>query len=168
VVEPGQLARNVYLPQGSGWYDFWTGAYFSGSQEIVLPAPWDHPPLLAKAGCAIPLNLAEQHFSKRDDLRGFAVWPDPDRGQFECECLEDDGESEAYREGHFWIWRLGVNSGSSRISVDLGRSGEIHPGVDRVSLLFRRQERRPIDVQGGSIVRESERGTMRELLVTLQ
>jgi alpha-glucosidase len=168
VVEPGQLARDVYLPKGCGWYDFWTGAYFSGGQEIVLPGPWDHPPLLAKAGCAVPLNVAEQHFSKRDDLRGFYVWPNPDSGQFECECFEDDGESESHREGHFWKWRLRVDSNSSRISVNLDRSGEPDPRVDRVSLFFRRQERRPIEVHGGSIVRERERGTMRELLLTLQ
>jgi hypothetical protein len=52
--------------------------------------------------------------------------------------------------------------------VNLDRSGEPDPRVDRVSLLFRRQERRPIEVHGGSIVRERERGTMRELLLTLQ
>jgi hypothetical protein len=40
--------------------------------------------------------------------------------------------------------------------------------VDRVSLLFRRQEKRSIEIHGGSIARDSERGTMRELLVTLQ
>ena len=167
VVEPSQLARPVYLPRGCGWYDFWTGAYFSGGQEIVLPAPWDRPPLLAKAGCAIALNLAEQHFSKRDDLRGFYVWPDPDSGQFECECFEDDGESEGHREGNFWMWRLRADCNSSRISVNLDRSGELDPRVDRVSLLFRRQERRPIEIHGGSIIRERARGAMRELLVTL-
>ncbi|MBV8900486.1 MAG: alpha-glucosidase [Verrucomicrobia bacterium] len=168
VVEPGQRAREVYLPTGCGWYDFWTGAYFPGGQEIVLPAPRDRPPLLAKAGSAIPLNLAEQHFAKRDDLRAFCVWPDPDGGRFECECFEDDGETEAYREGHFWTWRLGVNSDSSRIAVTLERIGEPDPRVDRVSLLFRRQERRPIDVAGGRLIGEKERGMMRELLVALR
>ncbi|MBV8968919.1 MAG: glycoside hydrolase family 31 protein, partial [Verrucomicrobia bacterium] len=77
VVEPGQLAREVYLPKGSGWYDFWTGAYFPGGQKVVLAAPWNQPPLLVRAGCAIPLNVAKQHFSQRSDLRSFYVWPDP-------------------------------------------------------------------------------------------
>src|SRR5258708_19228165 len=54
VVEPGQLARDVYLPKGCVWYDFWTGAYFSGGPEIVLPSPWYQPPLFAKPGCAVP------------------------------------------------------------------------------------------------------------------
>jgi alpha-glucosidase len=167
VVEPGQLAREVYLPKDTGWFDFWTGAYFSGGQPVVLAAPWDRPPLLVRAGSAMPLNVAKQHFSQREDRRGFYVWPEPDSGQFEYECFEDDGESERYREGHFWSWRLKVDSSSSRITVNLDRSGEPDPVVDRVCLRFRRQERRPIEVHGGSIVRERERGNMRELLVAL-
>ena len=71
VVEPGQRARRVYLPAGSGWYDFWSGDYYTGGQEILLPAPWDRPPLLARADSAIPLNVAEQHFAKPADQRGF-------------------------------------------------------------------------------------------------
>jgi alpha-glucosidase (family GH31 glycosyl hydrolase) len=31
-----------------GWYDFWSGDRYQGGQRIVLPAPWDRPPLLAK------------------------------------------------------------------------------------------------------------------------
>ncbi|MBV9998428.1 MAG: glycoside hydrolase family 31 protein [Verrucomicrobia bacterium] len=168
VVEPGPRAREIYLPQGCGWYDFWSGAYFRGGQKIILPAPWDRPPLLARAGCAIPLNLAEQHFSRREELRGFCIWPDPEGGRFECECFEDDGESEGYRDGHYWTWRLGVNANPSQISVTLDRGGEPDPRVDRISLLFRRQEGRPIHVDGGTIVQENARGTIRELVVTLR
>src|SRR5271165_5221792 len=84
VVEPGQRARSVYLPAGSGWYDFWSGDYYPGGQEVLLPAPWDRPPLLAKEGCAIPLNVADQHFAKPADERGFAVFPKRNEGSFEC------------------------------------------------------------------------------------
>ena len=167
VVEPGRRARSVYLPAGSGWYDFSSGDYYTGGQEIVLAAPWDRPPLPAKEGCAIPLNVADQHFAKPADERGFAVFPNRNEGTFECQCFEDDGESEGYREGHFWSWHLKVESNSSRIAVNLSRSGEADPVVDRVCLRFRRQETRPIDIGGGGILRERERGNMCELLVGL-
>jgi alpha-glucosidase len=168
VVEPGQPARPVYLPAGCGWYDFWTGSYFEGGQEIEVPAPWDRPPLLARAGSVVPLNLAEQQFSRPNDRRGFYLFPPFERGEFEYECFEDDGESESYREGHFWTWRLRIKSDSSRISLDLDRAGEPDPKIEHVSLLFRRQERRPIDVHGGIITQDRQRGADRELLLALR
>jgi alpha-glucosidase len=167
VVEPGEQARAVYLPKGCGWYDFWSGAYFAGGQEIRLPAPWGRPPLLVKAGCAIPLNVAEQHFSQREDRRGFQIWLNPEDGRLESECFEDDGESNAYQEHHFWVWRLGIRSESSRIGCKIDRLGESNPKVDRVSLLFRRQDRRPIDVEGGAITLDRELATHRELEIAL-
>lgn len=168
VVKPGEQARTVYLPAGCGWYNFWTGAYFQGGQEIVFPAPWGQPPLLIKAGCAIPLNLAEQHFAQRGDLRGFHVWPGPGRGEFECECFEDDGESATEHSDRSWLWWMGIKTEPSRISVSLERRGETDPGVDRVALLFRRQERRPIEIRGGVVTLEKEIGTHRELVVAVR
>jgi ACS family hexuronate transporter-like MFS transporter len=51
VVEPGQLARDVYLPMGCGWYDFWTGAYFSGAVKRLF---------------YLPPGITRRYWSKRD------------------------------------------------------------------------------------------------------
>jgi alpha-glucosidase len=167
VVEPGQRARRVYLPAGSGWYDFWSGDYYPGGQEISLPAPWDRPPLLARAGCAIPLNVAEQHFAKPADQRAFYLFPHRDEGQCESECFEDDGESEAYREGKYWTWKLTISSSRSELSINIERHGErgLQPG--QTVFLLPRQEMRRIDLHGGSVVSDSSLGAHRELRVDL-
>jgi alpha-glucosidase (family GH31 glycosyl hydrolase) len=39
VVEPGHVHREVYLPFGAHWYDFWSGEVFKGGQTITRPAP---------------------------------------------------------------------------------------------------------------------------------
>jgi alpha-glucosidase len=166
VVEPGQRARSVYLPGGSGWYDFWSGDYYTGGQEVVLTAPWDRPPLLAKEGCAIPLNAADQHFAKPADERGFAVFPKRNEGTFECECFEDDGESQAYREGNFRTWHLEVKSSSSELLIQVAQEGKgLRTG--QISFLFPRQERRPIRFLGGLVAKDALGAANRELLVTL-
>jgi len=167
VVEPGQRARSVYLPSGSGWYDFWSGDYYAGGQEVVLPAPWDRPPLLAKEGCAIPLNIADQHFAKPADERGFAVFPKRMEGRFECECFEDDGESQASREGNFWTWHLEVNSSRSELQIQIAQKGRSDPKIGQISLLFPRQETRPIRLRGGSVRQDVLGAANRELLVAL-
>lgn len=167
VVEPGQRARRVYLPAGSGWYDFWSGDYYTGGQEILLPAPWDRPPLLARADSAIPLNVAEQHFAKPADQRGFYLFPSRNDTEFEYECFEDDGESEAYRDGKYWAWRLQILGSRSDLSVKIERRGDGCPQPGQTILFLPRQEMRPIDLQGGSIVSDSSLGAQRELRITL-
>ena len=167
VVEPEKRARSVYLPAGCGWYYFWSGDYYQGGQEIVLPAPWDRPPLLVREGCAIPLNVAEQHFLKRSDQRGFCLFPDKDKGQFEYQCFEDDGESEGYRQGHYWTWRLQITTSRSDLFVKIEREGEGYPKAGQVSWLFPRQETRPIEVRGGSVVAVASGAINRELMLAL-
>ena len=34
-----EKTRQVYLPETTGWYDFWTNEYFKGNQIITAPAP---------------------------------------------------------------------------------------------------------------------------------
>ena len=167
VVEPGERARSVYLPAGSGWYDFWTGDFYRGAGDIVLPAPWDRPPLLAREGSVIPLNVAEQHFSRRTDQRGFYIFPQQADGKFVYECFEDDGESEAYRQGKYFTWRLEILTSSSRLLVNIKREGEVHPEAGQVVLLFPRQEARDIEIVGGSVVTDRDEQMNRQLLVTL-
>jgi alpha-glucosidase len=167
VVEPEKRARSVYLPAGRGWYDFWTGDYYRGGQEVVLPAPWDRPPLLAGEGCAIPLNVAEQHFLHRADQRGFCIFPPRTDGQFESGCFEDDGESEGYRQGNYWTWQLQITASRSDVLVTIKRDGKGYPNLGQVSLLFPRQEERRVQVRGGSVVADASGAAYRELLVTL-
>jgi alpha-glucosidase len=167
VVEPGKRARSVYLPAGRGWYDFWSGDHYHGGQEIVLPAPWDRPPLLAGEGCAIPLNVAEQHFLNRSDQRGFCIFPPRSDGQFESCCFEDDGESGGYRQGQYWTWRLQITASQSDVLVKIEREGEGYPKPSQVPLLLPRQETRRVEVCGGSVVADVSGAANRELLVAL-
>jgi alpha-glucosidase len=167
VIEPEKRARSVYLPAGRGWYDFWSGDYYRGGQEVVLPAPWDRPPLLAGEGCAIPLNVAEQHFLHRADQRGFCIFPPKTDGQFESSCFEDDGESEGYRQGDYWTWQLQIAASRSDLLVTIKPDGKGYPKLGQFSLLFPRQEERRVEVRGGSVVADASGAAHRELLVTL-
>jgi alpha-glucosidase len=59
VLDPAALYRSIPLPPGS-WYDFETGAPHSGGCEITVAAPYEHIPLLARAGAIIPLQEVVQ------------------------------------------------------------------------------------------------------------
>ncbi len=165
VVEPKHRTRAVYLPNGSGWYDFWNGTSYNGGQEIVLDAPWERTPLLAREGCAIPLNVAEQHFARRADQRGFAIFPHRAGGRFVGECFEDDGESQAYRDGHCWTWRLTIESSASDLSIHIERPGEVPKTEQDIVLLLPGNETRRILLEGGLLLTEDREGPSRRLRV---
>lgn len=167
VVEAGRRDRPVYLPAGTDWYDAWTGERFAGGREVTLPAPWDRPPLLARAGSAIPLNLAAAHFNHTADERGFAIFPPHGTGAFQAGCYEDDGESEGYRDGRYGRWTLAVDAGPDRLAIRIGREGACPPVASAVTLLLPPQERRALALSGGTVSSDRIVGGWRTVTVAL-
>jgi len=146
VVEPGRADREVYLPLGTRWYDFWSGEVFEGGQTVARPAPWTHPVLFARESCAIPVNTARQTFTDRADHRGFMIFPPAGCGAFTAETFEDDGESEAYRTGGSGRWRISAEADEKFLSLRVQRFGAfacLHPGP---RLIFPKSEMREISI----------------------
>ena len=167
VVEAGQQERAVYLPKDSAWYDFWRGDHYPGGQLIVLPAPWNHPPLLVRAGSAIPLNLAEQHFAEPADERGFALFPPLGTGEFRDEFFEDDGESEGYRNGNYGLWHIEVSAEASSLAISVKCSGVFPPTSNMLTLLLPKQEARSLQISAARIVDDRVGTDWREVRLAL-
>ena len=167
VVEPGQRARTVYLPQGANWYDYWGGEYFAGGQEITLPAPWDRPPLLVREGSILPLNLAEQHFAQPADERGFAVFPYRGDRVIDDVFFDDDGESFSYRRGGQGEWRVRIAGEGGELQVHVALSGNVPVSADVVKILLPRQELRAVRAMAGRILNDAVNGEWREVRLAL-
>jgi alpha-glucosidase len=163
VVEPGRSERRLHLPAGTGWYDVWRGTLHQGGQDITVPAPLDdRPPLFARAGSAIALNLAEQHFGRPADERGFWIFPPQGEGRFTADCFEDDGESEGYRRSRHQSWRLTVSAEANRIHIAIGKAGP----WQRLALLLPPGETRPVQLEGARIGSDADRDGWRRLDLT--
>jgi alpha-D-xyloside xylohydrolase len=52
VIEPGARQRSVYLPSGATWTDLATGERFAGGQSVVMDAPLERIPVLARDDAA--------------------------------------------------------------------------------------------------------------------
>jgi alpha-glucosidase len=147
VVMPGHVVREVYLPAGTRWFDYWTGEAFEGGQTIVRPAPFVRPPLLAREGSVIALNVAEQHFGARADTRAFQVFP-LGAGAFESEVFDDDGESDGWRDGRYRLWHVRVTCSETAIEIAVtARENGIAVACD-AEVLLPATERRPVTVSG--------------------
>lgn len=88
--------RNVYLPDCEGWYDFWTGRFYNGGQEIIADTPYEKMPLFVKAGSVIPFGPEIQYTSEKP-ANPVTLWVyEGNNGHFTI--YEDDGLTYNYDE----------------------------------------------------------------------
>jgi alpha-glucosidase len=168
VVEPGQTQRRVWLPGTGGWYEVHTARRFDAGQWVTLEAPLDGPPpLLAREGCAIPLNLGEIHFAKVEDVPGFQVFPFKGDGSFEANCFQDDGHSQAWRSGAYGQWRLRVECTAQGLHIAVVREGAQPPVQDSLVLLLPASEQRQLSFAGGTLAQDQLEGAWRRLALKL-
>lgn len=92
-------SREVYLPAGQQWYDFYTGKKFEGGQSINVQAPLERMPLFVKAGSIVPAGPEIQHTGeKAADPITLYVFAGKDAT---FTLYEDEGVNYNYENGSF-------------------------------------------------------------------
>jgi alpha-D-xyloside xylohydrolase len=92
-------SKNVYLPKGTDWYDFWTGAKVKGGQFIKKETPLDIIPLYVKAGSVLPIGPKVQYAAERKwDSLEIRVYIG-ENGEFTL--YEDETDNYNYENGAF-------------------------------------------------------------------
>ena len=97
VVTNGAAGRDVYLPAGNMWYDFWTGRIAEGGKSIFRQTPQDIMPLYIPAGTILPFGPEVQYSSEKkwDELE-IRVYAGAD-GHFTL--YEDELDGYGYKSG---------------------------------------------------------------------
>ncbi|MGA2889027.1 MAG: glycoside hydrolase family 31 protein [Terracidiphilus sp.] len=103
VTEQGATSRQVYLPVGSDWYNFWTNERVKGGQTITVNAPIDTLPLFVRAGSIIPLGAAVENTHQTQAIVKVRVYPGLDAS---FTLFSDDGTTYAYEKGAGSITQL--------------------------------------------------------------
>ncbi|MFT4250892.1 MAG: glycoside hydrolase family 31 protein [Caulobacter sp.] len=96
VTEQGQTERDVYLPAGADWYDYWTNQKYTGGQTVRVKAPIDTIPLFVRAGSIVPMGAPILNTSQPQAISAVKVWPGADA---EFSLYDDDGVTNAYEKG---------------------------------------------------------------------
>lgn len=103
-IEDSTKTREVYLPKGTGWYDFWTNQYYDGGQTIMAKASIDIIPLFVKAGSILPMTQFMQYVDEIPDAPiEVRVYSGKD---CKFELYEDEGNSYRYEEGEYVITKM--------------------------------------------------------------
>ncbi|GAB4571438.1 MAG: glycoside hydrolase family 31 protein [Anaerolineae bacterium] len=151
IMAPDCRAREVYLPAGTAWCDFYTGTWYDGGQTVTLDAPLDRIPLLVRAGGLIPLGRAMPHVGAApDDVREVLAYPHPAGGEGRFTLVEDDGVSMDYLSGAQTrvTLRVSATPDTVRVGVAPPQGGYALP-YDRVTFVLPPDEARP--VSGGEV-----------------
>ncbi len=114
VVQEKVNHRDIYLPEGSGWYNFWDGNYLTGGQTIVEQTPMDIIPLYVRAGSILPLGPDVQYATEKNGPIEIRVFEGAD-GEFEL--YEDDNETYNYRNGEFTKIKFSWNDANKILTI---------------------------------------------------
>ncbi|MGN6423142.1 MAG: glycoside hydrolase family 31 protein [Asticcacaulis sp.] len=96
VTEQGQTEKNVYLPAGTDWYNYWTNEKVTGGQWVKVASPIDEIPLFVKAGSIIPFGSDIPSTATKQSITSLKVYPGTD-GTFSL--YDDDGHTYDYETG---------------------------------------------------------------------
>ena len=120
-----QRTRKVYLPEGQGWYDLYSGKFFNGGQSIKTDAPYDRIPVFVKEGSIIPVGPGLQYTSQKpaDTITLFVY-----AGKHASFNLyEDEDTNYNYEKGMFATIQIDYNEIDRSLTIH-DRKGEF-PGM---------------------------------------
>ncbi|MGE5498881.1 MAG: TIM-barrel domain-containing protein, partial [Syntrophothermus sp.] len=125
VTEFKARSRNVYLPEGFGWYEMKTGKYLTGGRTIIAEAPYSDIPVFLKEGSIIPTGPEIQYASEKPDgIIRLYVYTGKDAS---FSLYEDENVNYNYEKGKYSVIPLAYNEKEKSLTIG-SRQGEF-PGM---------------------------------------
>lgn len=126
VTKPGASSREVYLPSGTNWTDFWTGKTLAGGSKVEAEAPISAEPLFVRAGSIIPYGPKIEYASEMNDPIELRVYPGAD-GTFTI--YEDEGDNYNYEKGAYST--IPIRWDDSRRTLTIGKRSGTFAGMKK-------------------------------------
>jgi alpha-D-xyloside xylohydrolase len=107
--------RQVYLPNGSEWIDFWTGEKLQGGQELTRETPINMTPLYVKAGSIVPWGPDVQYAAQKDwSMLEIRLYPGANAT---FTLYEDEKDNYNYEQGKFSTITFNWNDAAKTLSI---------------------------------------------------
>lgn len=98
VYEYKARTREVYFPEGAGWYQLNDGKFVAGGQKQTVAAPYDRMPVYVAAGSILPVGKFVQNTSEAQNDQTIYVYAGKN-GVFTL--YEDENTNYNYEKGAF-------------------------------------------------------------------
>jgi alpha-glucosidase/oligosaccharide 4-alpha-D-glucosyltransferase len=147
ITEPGLEKTEVYLPDGSQWYDFYTNEVFEGGQTLSVLLSPDKIPVFVRAGAFIPMvkPVASTQFYSLDEME-VHCYPDPSKHSSSYSLYHDDGKTpEAFAKGQFEMIKFtGQYAGADQKIAVASKPGDNYQQFSRkIRLIVHNQDKKP-------------------------
>ena len=127
---------DVWLPEGR-WTDIFNGRIYKGGRWVRMYRDIDSIPVLAPAGAIVPMyRTAETNNISLEQPLEVHIW----HGCGQYELYEDDGESTAFREGHFAKTLFTMEEANNTLQITINppaNNFELLPECREIYLKFR-------------------------------
>ncbi|HZP06641.1 MAG TPA: TIM-barrel domain-containing protein [Terracidiphilus sp.] len=133
ITDQGAASREVYLPAGTDWYNYWTNERVKGGQTVTVAAPIDTIPLFVRAGSILPLGAPVENTHQVQAIEKIRVYPGANA---EFTLFSDDGTTYAYENGAGSITHLHWDDAARRLTHD-GASAWDRPDAEIVEIAGR-------------------------------
>ena len=121
----GARSREVYLPAGAEWYDFYNGKLYAGGATYDMPAPYERMPLFVRSGAIIPFGPEMQWSAEKPaDLIDLYVYAGSD-GKFTL--YEDEDVNYNYEKGAYATIEFSYDNATKTLTIG-ERKGD-YPGM---------------------------------------
>ena len=114
-------SREVYFPESTGWYDFYSGKYIRGGQMLNVEAPFEKIPLYVREGSIIPYGPDIQYTSEKPAENITLFVYGGQNGSFTF--YEDEGENYNYEKGKYAMIPFSYDEASKSLIIG-DRKGE--------------------------------------------
>jgi hypothetical protein len=116
---------STYLPEGTDWYNFWTGERVAGGQTDSMRAPISRIPVYVPAGTILPLGPDRQYVGTTSaDSLELRVYPGADATYT---LYDDAGQGQGYTSGDHVQIPLSWDESAGTLTIG-ARNGS-YPGM---------------------------------------
>ena len=114
VTSQGETTKQVYLPAGADWYNYWTHTRYHGGQTVTVAAPIDKMPLFVRAGSIIPMGNQVDSTEDHQSITKVEVWPGRNA---DFTLYRDDGTTYAYEHGDYKLTHLHWDQATQQLTA---------------------------------------------------
>jgi alpha-glucosidase len=146
VVEENACERQIYLPDGCTWYDFYTFKAYSGGQTIIVPVDLSSIPLFIRDNAIIALTENKYRLTS-GSFQQIQLIIGGESNKFEL--YQDDGLSEEFRNGNYLQTEICVNKHAEQTLINFTHRGNFKSESEQLTLEVINQQKGPFWVSVG-------------------
>ena len=110
-----EYTREVYLPKGTQWLDFWTAKKYDGGVKVKADASYETMPLFIRAGSIIPMGPFIQYSTEQSDPLEIRIYAGTN-GEFTL--YEDENDNYNYQKGLYSSITFQWNDTLKRLTIN--------------------------------------------------